>query len=132
MGQRNIYPSRAHTVGRFSDNLHPRVCSLTDHSQSPSSCDNNLLKWLELKKQYSKTTIQEVKQFCFGVRMQLIWQGVCLVCMKPWIPFWACRHTFFQPTLIRVQLPSCPLPTRGSGKERLLGHGEVELFRNSS
>lgn len=44
---------------------------------------------------------------------------------------------FSQPTLISVlkcfYLPSRPLPTRGSGKERLIGQNEdVDLFRNSS
>lgn len=45
---------------------------------------------------------------------------------------------FPQPTLLRVlqhyNLPSNPLHTRGSGKERLIGQrgGGVDLFRNRS
>jgi hypothetical protein len=45
----------------------------------------------------------------------------------------ACRLKFFSTIILRtvlkcINILSCPLPTRGSGKERLLGYGEVDLF----
>lgn len=82
--------SMAHSAGRVSDNLHPRVHRLTHHSQVPvhDRAIHNSLNGqnLKTKKKFSQTTFWKVKQFCFGLRMLLNWKGACLVCIQPWVP----------------------------------------------